>query len=355
MTDYKNILIVRTDRVGDVVLTTPAIRALRGAYPHSRISILVAPRTRDLVEGNPDLDEVLVDDRGKEHKGPFGFLKLVYCLRQKKFDLAIIFHTKKRTNLTCFLAGIPSRIGYKNNKLGFLLTHPLRDTRHEGKKHEVQYCLDVLQELGITAATHWDLYVPVKKEAEQWVEQFCREHRISAQDRLIAIHAGASDPSRRWPEERFADLIDKLIEDYSGKIVIIGTADIRKINREIISLAHHPVLDLTGMMTISQLVSLFKRCDLLISNDSGPVHIAAAVGTPVIAIFTRNQPGINPERWRPLAQNSKVISVPPTGDISFTKAQPIDTKFQHPQFVKGLELIPTQEVLESVDALFKLC
>lgn len=355
MNGYKNILIVRTDRIGDVVLTTPAIRALRQAYPQARISILVSPATKDLVEGNPDLDEVLVDDRLKEHKGPFGFLKLVYCLRRKKFDLAIIFHTKKRTNLTCFLAGIPARIGYKNNKFGFLLTHPLTDTRHEGKKHEVQYCLDVLDELGVTAAHPWDLYVPVKKEAQQWVEQFCRENRIGPLDRLIAIHAGASDPSRRWPENRFAAIIDKLIEDYSGKIVVIGAAEIRKVTKEIISLAHHPVLDLTGMITISQLVSLLKRCDLLVSNDSGPVHVAAAVGTPVISIFTRNQPGINPERWRPLAKNSKVISVPPMEEISFTKAQAVDSKFQDPQFVKGLELIPTQEVLESVDALFKLC
>ena len=117
--NYRNILIVRTDRIGDVVLTTPAIEALRKAFPQARISILVTPVTRELVEGNPYLDEVLIDDRKGRHGGVFGFFNLVKTLRKRQFDLAIILHTKKRTNSLCFLAGIPHRVGYKNNKFGF--------------------------------------------------------------------------------------------------------------------------------------------------------------------------------------------------------------------------------------------
>jgi hypothetical protein len=126
---------------------------------------------------------------------------------------------------------------------------------------------------------------------------------------------------------------------------------------------------LTGMTTICQLVSLLKQCNLLISNDSGPVHIATGVGTPVVSIFTRNQPGINPERWRPLGKNSRVISVPYNDKISFAKARSINATNRsfcgilvHPgkkkgslELDEGSELIRTQEVLEAVDSIFKLC
>ena len=115
---------------------------------------------------------------------------------------------------------------------------------------------------------------------------------------------------------------------------------------EISSLTKVPILDLTGATTMSQLTSLLKRCDLLISNDSGPVHLASGVGTPVVAIFTRNQPGINPQRWRPLAPNSRVVSVPSNETLSFAKAKTIDPKY--------LELISPQEVFEVVISALNL-
>ncbi|MCK5013728.1 MAG: lipopolysaccharide heptosyltransferase II [Candidatus Omnitrophica bacterium] len=348
MTDYKNILIVRTDRIGDVVLTTPAIKALREAYPNSKIAILVALATRDLVDGNICLDKVLVDDRDGEHKGLRGFIQLIRSIRKEKFDCAFVLHTKKRTNLTCFLSGIPVRIGYKNSKFGFLLNRPITDVRHKGEKHEAQYCLDVLKKIGIECADV-DLDLPVKEDALCWVDQFRREHNISENDRLIAFHPGASDPAKRWPENRFAELADALIEQYQAKIVIIGASDTDSIAKRIISLSKNEAVNLAGKTSVGQLAGLLMGCDLLVSNDSGPVHVAAGVGTPVISIFTRNQAGINPERWGPLGEKSRVVSVLPvrSSGISFKKAQPRDIKY--------LELVPAKAVLEAVDSLFKLC
>ena len=348
MNDYKNILIVRTDRIGDVVLTTPVIKALRETYPDSKISILVAPATCDLVDGNICLDDVLVDDRGGAHKGLSGFIKLIKLLRQRTFDCALVLHTKKRTNLTCFLSKIPVRIGYKNNKFGFLLNRPVTDVRRTGEKHEAQYCLDVLKEIGIECHD-MDIDLPVKEDALRWVDQFRREHNISEYDRLMAIHPGASDPSKRWPENRFAELIDALVDQYRAKIVMVGAADTDLIAKEIISLSKNEAVNLAGKTTVGQLAGLLMGCDLLVSNDSGPVHVAAGVGTPVVSIFTRNQPGINPERWRPLGEKARVVSVLPSqsNGISFQKAQEKDIKY--------LELIPAKAVLEAVDSLFKLC
>ena len=346
MRDFKNILIVRTDRMGDVVLTTASIKILRQAYPNAKISIIVSPGTKDLVEGNPYLDEVLIDDRKIENAGFLGFLKLIQKLRKKKFDLAIVFHTKKRTNLICFLAGIPYRIGYKNNKFGFLLTHPIKDIRHLGIKHESEYCLDVLKHLDIETENKVELFLPTHPKSEQWLHQFFKEKNISDKDRLVVIHAGASDPSRRWPEHYYADLIRHLIEKYNSKVVLIGDKSMQSISDKILSLVSGPVFDLSGQTTMSHLVSLIRRCDLLISNDSGPVHLASGVSAPVVAIFTRNQPGINPERWRPLGPKIRVVSVPRNTEISFAKAKEMDAKY--------LEMIRMEEVLEAVDAIFKL-
>ncbi len=353
MKNFKNILFVRTDRIGDVVLTTPTVKILREAYPQASISILVSPLTSDLVQGNPYLNEVIVDDRAKTHKGLLGFWRLVNLLRRRKFDLAIIFHTKKRTNLLCALAGIPYRTGYRNDKFGFLLTHPIVDTRHLGEKHEVEYCLDVLRSLEIPVDKFfkdYDLFVPIKKESESWLKEFLLKNNISDQDILIAIHPAASDPAKQWPSKRFAELIDSLIERYHAKIVLVGTSSTQPIVKEILNLTQassNLIFDLSGLTTVSQLVSLLKRGNLLVSNDSGPVHIAAALGTPVVSIFTRNQPGINPERWKPLGSKSRVVCVPPNPKTSFKKAQPLSSEYS--------QLIQTQEVLEAVDSIFKLC
>jgi len=162
---FHNILIVRTDRIGDVVLTTPAIKALRGAYPAARISVLVSQATFDLVNGNPYVDEILVDDRLGKHKGLLGSMRLAWEIRSKHFDLAILYHTKRRYNWACFTARIPCRLGYKNNKFGFLLTHPIKDVRHLGLKHEAKYCMDVLKAIGIENED-LDVFVPLQSQAE---------------------------------------------------------------------------------------------------------------------------------------------------------------------------------------------
>jgi heptosyltransferase-2 len=309
---FKNILIVRTDRIGDVVLTTPAIKAIHRSYPGSRISILVLPATHDLVEGNPYVDEILVDDRQGRHKNPFGFLRLAREIRSKKFDLAVIFHTKRRYNLACYMAGIPCRLGYKNNKFGFLLTHPLKDVRPQGTKHEAQYCLEVLKVIGVET-NDLNVFVPSQKEADAWSAQWMRENNLRSNE-IIVIHPGASDSTKCWPAENFVRLIDRLAERYALKIVLIGSVQTMPVAEAILRQTRIPsqFLNLTGKTSLAQMVSLLRRARLLISNDSGPVHVAAGVGTSVISLFLRNQPGINAERWKPLGIKSFILSNSPT-------------------------------------------
>ncbi|MBF0510784.1 MAG: glycosyltransferase family 9 protein [Candidatus Omnitrophica bacterium] len=305
--NFRNILIVRTDRMGDVVLTTPAIKAIKKAFPMSCISVLVTPATYDLVDGNPYIDKILVDDRGGKHRTFIGFLRLICELYRLRFDLAIIFHTKRRYNLACWMAGIPHRLGFKNNKFGFLLNHPLRDERHLGIKHEAEYCLDVLKALGIEKRD-LSVFVPVQKAAQEWVGHWMQENGCRSQE-IIAIHPGASDPARWWSVDNFAQLMERLSSRYTLKIVLIGGEAIAPIAQQILSQTRVPsmYLNLTGKTTMAQMVSLLRHTRLLISNDSGPVHVAAGLGTSVISLFLRDMPGVNPKRWSPLGPKGFIL------------------------------------------------
>lgn len=342
--EFRNILVVRTDRIGDVVLTTPAIVALREAYLGAKISILVSVETQDIVEGNPYLDEILIDDKKDIHQGFFGFLRLISALKKRQFDLAIIFHTKKRTNLLCFLAGIPRRIGYKNNKFGFLLTDPLKDTRPQGDRHEVEYCLDVLRHLGIKIDKP-KLYMPLKKENEEWVKKLFADNDVLASQKVIAVHSDASCISKRWPTRKFIEVINQLMIKHHVKIVLIGGSATQKIAQEILPALKGPTINLVGQASLSQLASLLQKCHLLISNDSGPVHIAVAVGTPVVSIFGRNQAGLSPLRWRPLGAH----------DIVLHKEVGCEVCLAHNCIIgfECLEAITVEDVLRAAEDLFK--
>jgi len=302
MRPVKNILIVRSDRMGDVVLTIPAIRALDQTFPLARISLWVDQSTKDLVEGLPFVDEVILEDRAA---GWGGYFRHIAALRRKKFDVAIIYHTKKRTNMACFLAGIPRRLGYKNNKFGFLLTQPIVDERHLGTKHEAEYCMDLLKAIGVKGGD-LGLQVALHEDAEAWAERFFIDHKLVDRP-VIALHPSASCPTRFWPIDSYADLASRIIRQYKVPIIVVGEKDVQPAAGKIIAQAGRGVIDLTGQTSLSQLTSILKRCRLFISNDSGPVHVGAAVGTPVISLFLRSQPGINPQRWRPLGQNSILL------------------------------------------------
>jgi len=302
---YRRILIVRTDRIGDVLLSTPVIKALRQKYPQAYISMMVAPYARDIVEGNPYLDEIIIYDKDIKHKSWMRSLKFASRLKKKKFDLAIILHPTNRTHLMIFLAGIPKRLGY-NRKFGFLNNLAKAHMKQEGRRHEAEYNLDLLCDLGITGNVQ-DLFMPIKPESEQWVKDLFTSHSIKETDKLLAINPGANCPSKIWPASNFAQVAEILARRHNFKILVVsGPKDIPLANM----IAHKigdKAINLSGKTSVSHLASILKRCILFISNDSGPVHIASSLGIPVISIFGRNQPGLSPRRWGPLGRLDKYL------------------------------------------------
>lgn len=303
--NFKRVLIVRTDRIGDVLLSTPVIRALRNAYPNAYIAMMVSPYAKDIIDGNPDLDEVIIYDKDGKHKSWQRTLKFASRLKKKRFDLALVLHPTNRVHLATFFAAISRRVGY-DRKMGFLLTDRIKHTKQLGQKHELEYNLDLLRYLDIQPKDK-SLYIPIKKESEEWTDELFKEVGVGKADKLLAIHPSASCPSKIWPAERFSKLADKLAEKYGFKVLIIsGPKDI--VSAKVVSEnMRHTAVYLGGRTSVSQLASILKRCRMFISNDSGPVHIASAVGTPVISIFGRNQKGLSPRRWGPVGKEDKVL------------------------------------------------
>jgi heptosyltransferase-2 len=303
--NFKRILIVRTDRIGDVLLSTPVIKALRDEYPSAYIAMMVSPYARDIVDGNPYVDEVIIYDKDGKHKSWQRSMKFAHNLKKKRFDLAIILHPTNRVHLVTFFAGIKRRIGY-DRKLGILLTDRIRHTKQLGEKHESEYNLDLIRYLGIEPKDK-SLFMPITRESQDWMNELSKQEGIKNSDKLLAIHPGASCPSKIWPNERFAEVADKLADKYGFKVLVIaGPKDIA-LAKELIKHMHWPAIDLAGKISVAQLASALKRCALFISNDSGPVHIASAVGTPVISIFGRKQGGLSPQRWGPLGSKGRIL------------------------------------------------
>jgi lipopolysaccharide heptosyltransferase II len=303
--NYKRILIVRTDRIGDVLLSTPVIRVLREAYPQAYIAMMVSPYAKEIVEGNPYVDDVIIYDKEAKHKSWGRSIRFARNLKKKRFDLSLILHPTNRVHLVTYFAGIPRRIGY-DRKLGFLLTDKVKHTKHLGEKHESEYNLDLVRLLGIEPLDN-ALYMPLKQYSERWAEDLFLGQGIKETDKLLAIHPGASCPSKIWPNERFALVADRLIEKYGFKILVVsGPKDI-SLAQSLIKNMRHPAINIAGKTSLSQLASILKRCRLFISNDSGPVHVACAVGTPVISIFGRSQKGLSPKRWGPVGGKDKIL------------------------------------------------
>jgi len=289
------ILIVRTDRLGDVVLSTPVINNLRLAFPEAHITFICRPYTRGALEGNPKLDEVIVYDKYGKQKSLWASIMFSFYLRKKKFDLVFILHPTNRAHLMTFLAGIPERIGW-DKKLSILLTKRIKHLKQEGNKHELEYTLDLLKGAGIPIKDR-DTYFPIIPSARIRVEQLLKSKGVNQGDEFIVIHPSASCASKRWPEENFQAAIKLLKSKLGFKIVVVTSQGEREFGERLVNEAG--VIDLRGDLNIPELGALLKQTALFISNDSGPVHIADSFNTPVISIFGRGDSGLSPMRWGP--------------------------------------------------------
>ncbi len=307
--EIKKILIIRSDRFGEFILNTPAIKAVKNKFPAASIALMVSPVVKEIVEGWPIIDEILVYPKGRLQ----GILSLVSEFRKRKFDLAIALNPKKEFHIATFLAGIPVRVGY-NRKFGLLLSHKIQDKKHLGQKHEVEYNLELLKAIGINCQDK-SLFVSFDREDEKVVNFVLGERGVSDTDNIIVVHPWTSDSVKQWPLDNFAKLVKSLLKEISLKVIIIGSKEEVGQSEEFCK-DKIGLINLTGKLTLRQLAAFLRRCKLLVSNDSGPVHIAAAVGTPVVALFRSDLPGKSAKRWGPWGQGHIVIEKSNLYDIT---------------------------------------
>jgi heptosyltransferase-2 len=286
MEERENILIRGVNWVGDAIMTLPAIHAIRRAYPEANISLLVKPGVAPLFEENPDIDEIVLYK--ESHRRFFGRLQLAMSLRQRRFTRAILLQNAFDAALIAFLAGIPERIGYDRDGRGFMLTKAIPPRGGDRKTHHIDYYLNLLREAGIPAeSSEPRLRLDID-------ELHAARATLSGLSRpILGINPGSAyGPSKRWLPERFAEVAGWFIKQTHGSVVIFGGKGETDIAGEIFKAIPMNKISVAGRTSLRELAALIAECDVFLTNDSGPMHIAYAVGTPLVAIFGSTSPAL---------------------------------------------------------------
>ncbi len=303
----RRILAVRLDNLGDVLVTTPAIHALKAALPGVELTLLASPVGAQAGRLNPDIDSVIVyqapwmdpwqrlpQDGDREQR-------MIATIRDRRFDGAIIFTSFRQSPLPaaylCYLAGIPLRLAASIDGPGSLLT-----TRHkhpDRMMHEVERGLDLIGAIGLPAA-ELDLVLRVPDGDRNRISELIHVRGIDRDRPMVVIHPGCSMPARTYPWERYAEVGDLIVERLGATVVLTGTGDERDLVDRVYARMRHETRRVThclsGTLPFATFCALIETADLLITNNTGPMHVAAALKTPVVTLFALTNP---PEQWGP--------------------------------------------------------
>ena len=286
------ILIIRLAPLGETILTTPVIRALRQHFRDAYIAYMVAPTREDLVSANPHLNEVLTYQASVP--------KLIYQIAQRKFQMAVVLQPTFRLVLHTFIARIPFRVGFETNAGGKKLLSLA--VPNNTLQHETQRYLDIVRALGVEVVdTEPEVFVDSASIA--WVNNFLQSQKLNDNKRIIGLNPGAATAYRRWHASNFATLGDRLHERYGAHIIITtGPREDNLADQVAGLMSHSPII--ANQATPMQLAALLQRCDLYISNDTGPMHLSTAVKTPTVALFGAS----NLIQWAPPWDRHAVVA-----------------------------------------------
>lgn len=324
MTDIKRIVVRGTNWVGDAVMTVPSLRELRRLFPDAHLTLATRSWAQELFADADFIDELLVNDR----RGLGAVRTQVREWKERKFDLAVLFQNAFEAALIPALARVPLRIGYATERRGFLLTHSLALPDWRSSKHEVFYYLNIVArvERFVKGGKRTpDDYEPqselkISEARRAGAVNFLVRHGVDGERKLIALCPGSiNSRAKRWPAESFAALADLLI-DWHAQVLLIGSRDELDVSLDVARRMRHEPIMLTGKTTLSQALEVLDTVDLLITNDTGPAHIAAALGRPTLVIFGPT----NPLTTRPFSSNSEIVRHPPECAPCMLRDCPID-------------------------------
>ncbi len=342
--NIQKILVIKLAGIGDIILATPALRALRRKFPQAYIALLTTPRAAEIIKGSPYLDELFFLSSTSKNLG--GVINLIRSLRRKRFDVAINLYNlftlrgAFKVALLMYLIGVRYRVGRDTDSRGFFYTIKVPDERFS-ERHEVEYNLDVVQALGADIKDK-KLEIPISDKDREYVQEFLKQNGIGEDDLVVGLNPGAFRPSRRWGKESFARVGDELVKRYQAKIIITGGPEEIELAQKIADMIKIELIIATGEVTIKQLVSLIERCNLFISNDTGAMHMAAAMKTPLVALFG---PGLL-ARYGPYGDRNRYVVV--KKDVECSPCY----KFKCRKHL-CMKLITVEDVLQAAEELLR--
>lgn len=297
------LLIRGTNWIGDVVMTLPALAAIRHQWPQASIAVLAKPWVAEVYRLSPDVDEVIPFAEPGPHEGIRGKLRLARELRGRGFAAAILLQNAIEAAILAGLAGIPLRAGYNSDGRGWLLTHSVQRTKAVRRIHQIDHYLAMVQALGCQPVVR-EAWLRPGPDYGDTADALCRRFGLDAARPLIGIAPGAAyGPAKKWLPDRFAAVADRLIAATGGQALLFGSGGDRESTAAVAACACSPLIDVAGRTNLKEAISLIARCALFVSNDSGLMHVAGALGIPLVAIFGST----NPVTTAPLGAKSVVI------------------------------------------------
>lgn len=325
--NMKRIVVRGTNWVGDAVMTVPALREIRRLFPQAHITLATRSWAKGLFAGAEFIDELQVHDGS----GLRSVVQQVREWRKRSFDLAVLFPNSLETALVASLARVPLRIGYATDGRQALLTHPLELPEWRSSKHEVFYYLQIVAELE-WLIKHEQTFLNTKPDGSLNISS---GRKAAARDFLLAHGIGSISDGRvlvalcpgsinsrakRWPAERYAELADRLIEELRAEVILIGSPAEADVSHEVSRQMRNQPVVLTGQTDLAELVAILSQVDLLVTNDTGPAHIASALGRPTLVIFGPT----NPLTTRPFSPYGQIVRQPPDCAPCMLRDCPID-------------------------------
>jgi lipopolysaccharide heptosyltransferase I len=291
---YKNILLIKPSSLGDIVMSLPALSSLRRSFPGARITWLVRPEFAPIIEGHPHVDEIILFDRkglAKAWHDPRAFkelINLISRLRRSRFDAVLDLQGLFRTASLAWLSGCKRRFGpiWRQELAHYFYTTKI-PPRPEWV-HVIDYCAKLIEAMGADDR-RVEFILPEKPAAAVSARDLLSQHKIDLK-RYAVIIPGSAQVSKCWPAERFATLVDRLAPEHSLAVAATGGKSESPMIEQIRGLAKHPIANLAGQTSLPELVEVLRQARLVVSNDTGPGHIAAALGRPLVMMFSWSNP-----------------------------------------------------------------
>jgi len=301
----KNLLIVRTDRIGDVVLSLPLAGIVKKYYPECRVTFLLKEYTKCLAVGNPFIDEILVL---KESNGKISLNDNINLISGYKFDSAIVVSPSFITAFLIFLCSIKYRIGTGYRWYSLLFNKKIYEHRKYGGKHELEFNVDLLAPFGIKEeinSGNVKFNFSAGDRSKALIKNIFEENKISRSKPIIIIHPGSGGSAVDWPINRFKQLIGAILRELDVFVLLTGSEPEKALCEEL--KVSEEVKNFAGKFDLAELIALIDACDIFISNSTGPIHIAAALGKFTIGFYPKI-PACSPERWGPYTEDGAIFT-----------------------------------------------